>query len=612
MSTEVSDDTSEYVNGVFSYILRITGTLINRQKAVVNITGIRPFFDAKVPENYSPSSFKTILACILSITLKNTSKFRFKNIRAYSFKGYHTEKRVYIYITTWNQFDQNNALKAVHEGGTYLFQISVNNYNLISNDDYNNPLIFSTSLRNRTLVLTWNIETYSSQKTGEVPNAKYDKDKVFMICITVHWKDDSEPLKRICLVDIKTASDPRYLTLDIQILGFNDSQYDWKFIVEKANKLVNDRKFHSKHFKISGYMAIDVWPYFMGFYFKDKKSSLAYYLKKCKLDNKVDLSIHRINKYYEMALKETNTTTAEQMYEVAKYCIINALSCQRLMVKHNAINKYRKVASVAFLLLFDTHYFAGDMKVCNLLNAIKDFENRHPIISLDFASLYLSLIITYNLLPNKIILSQEHAVSHNNIPEEKGLYINVLEYLSAKRNELKRCFALLKAKKKDMDLTISSIVKGLLLSETIEQVLANAEKEKHSSLANNLYHFIHKKKYEFIAEYNSLCFNCSCLDVKQYTLKVYINTFYGIAGDSKSPFFLCELAGGVTSAGQRNIKLVTDFIKITHPDTTFDLHGRKLKLTKGKKMEFVNVAKELGKELDLYHYYEKTIIGLCA
>jgi hypothetical protein len=34
--------------------------------------------------------------------------------------------------------------------------------------------------------------------------------------------------------------------------------------------------------------------------------------------------------------------------------------------------------------------------------------------------------------------------------------------------------------------------------------------------------------------------------------------------------------------------------------------------TKGEKMEFVDVAKELGKELDLYHYYEKTIIGLCV
>src|SRR5271167_895181 len=40
-----------------------------------------------------------------------------------------------------------------------------------------------------------------------------------------------------------------------------------------------------------------------------------------------------------------------------------------------------------------------------------------------------------------------------------------------------------------------------------------------------------------------------------------MNTFYGTAGDSKSPFFLRELAGGVTSAGQRNIKLVADFVK---------------------------------------------------
>ena len=54
MPTEVSDDTSEYVNGVSSYILHITGTLINRQKAVVKITGIRPFFDAEVPKTIPP------------------------------------------------------------------------------------------------------------------------------------------------------------------------------------------------------------------------------------------------------------------------------------------------------------------------------------------------------------------------------------------------------------------------------------------------------------------------------------------------------------------------------------------------------------------------------
>jgi DNA polymerase elongation subunit (family B) len=214
---------------------------------------------------------------------------------------------------------------------------------------------------------------------------------------------------------------------------------------------VNDGKFHSKHLKIPGCVAIDVRPCFMGFYSKDKKSSLAYYLKECNLDNKVDLPIHRMNKYYEMALKETNATTAEQMHEVAKYCIIDALSCQRLMVKHNAINKYREVASVAFLSLFDAHYFAGGMKVCNLLSAstwqreiltsmissqqtetgkfpgayvfppVKGLENRRPVIGLDFASLYSNLIMTYNLSSDKIILSKEHAVSVEQ--SDKKLYI---------------------------------------------------------------------------------------------------------------------------------------------------------------------------------------------
>jgi DNA polymerase elongation subunit (family B) len=185
----------------------------------------------------------------------------------------------------------------------------VGNYNSISDDEYNNPLISSTLTKDRTLVLTWDIETYSSLGLGNFPTAQSDESNVFMICMSVHWKDDPNPLKQICLVDVETAPDPRWTTIicgnqvnllkafalcwkllapDIQI-GFNDSQYDWRFIVEKAKKLgvlewmynqmslkpsslekiskwqyqysaikVNDRDFHSKHLKIPGCVAIDV------------------------------------------------------------------------------------------------------------------------------------------------------------------------------------------------------------------------------------------------------------------------------------------------------------------------------------------------------------------
>ncbi len=51
---------------------------------------------------------------------------------------------------------------------------------------------------------------------------------------------------------------------------------------------------------------------------------------------------------------------------------------------------------------------------------------------------------------------------------------------------------------------------------------------------------------------------------------------------------------------------------VTHPNMTFNLHSRKLDSTKDEKMEFVNMVKELNKKLNLYYYYEKIIIGLCA
>src|SRR2546421_12836507 len=112
-----------------------------------------------------------------------------------------------------------------------------------------------------------------------------------------------------------------------------------------------------------------------------------------------------------------------------------------------------------------------------------------------------------------------------------------------------------------MELIIGLMGKDLSLLEAIEHILAKAREKKCVSLNKNLYHFINKEKHEFMAEYDSVCFDYSCLDAKQNALKVYMNTFYGTAGDSKSPFFLRALAGGVISAEQRNIKLVANFVK---------------------------------------------------
>src|SRR5207248_9933701 len=112
MPTEVSDDT-KYINGVSIYILRITGSLINGQKAIVNVMDIKPFFDVVVPEEIPLSMFKTKLVKILSNILNSTSKFGIETISAYQLQGYHTEKKPYICVRTWNYYDRYNALKAV-------------------------------------------------------------------------------------------------------------------------------------------------------------------------------------------------------------------------------------------------------------------------------------------------------------------------------------------------------------------------------------------------------------------------------------------------------------------------------------------------------------------
>ncbi|CAI2190674.1 4296_t:CDS:2, partial [Funneliformis geosporum] len=517
--------------------------------------------------------FKTKLVRILSNILNSTSKFGIETINAFPLQGYHTEKKPYICVRTWNYYDQNNALKAIRavgmctasdnlncqyyyrKEGTNLFRVSVNNYNPISDND---------ASQNRTLVLTWDIKTYSSRKTGEVSNAKYEEDVVFIIYITVHWKDDPEPLKQICLIDVETAPDPRLITVicENQTNLLKAFALCLKCLAPDIHIGVLEWIFNHMSLKPMSLKKITKWQYqynmIKKFYPKAKKSSLAYYLRECNLDNKVDLSIHRINKYYEKALKETNATMAEQMREVAKYCIINTLSCQQLMVKHNVINEYREVASIAFILLFNTHYFAIGIKVRNLLSAktgkypgayvfplVKDLKNRRPVISLDFASLYPSLIMTYNLSPDKIILSRERAeslkesgkrlheinfkynsrdvlawsIEHENQAEMKGLYPKVLKEFLIKRNSLKRCLAPLNDRKEELEKEIS-------LAEIRGENITDALKSKYSSVS-------------FIDTY---------LDTKSLALKVYMNTFYSEAENSGFPFFLRALASGDTDS----------------------------------------------------------------
>ncbi len=184
---------------------------------------------------------------------------------------------------------------------------------------------------------------------------------------------------------------------------------------------------------------------------RSEKTLLKYFLEKCGLNGKADMPMSKLWKYYSEAKNGTSDSSIRNMHKIVNYCVIDALRCQELMVKCNIINDYREVALIAYITLFDTHYYAIGKKVCNLLGAEawvqnilftmktseqkesgkylgayvfppeKGLENKRPVTGLDFASLYPSIIMNYNLSPEKMVsrlseadvLKRENKVLHN-------------------------------------------------------------------------------------------------------------------------------------------------------------------------------------------------------
>ncbi|CAB5202215.1 unnamed protein product [Rhizophagus irregularis] len=746
------EEAKENVNKIPHYVLRIYGHLVNGQKAVVTITGIKVFFDIRVPENASIPKFWSKIKHLLATEKDSQGNRSYLRIIAPNKDIRFTALDI---ISNYNsKVDQENRIEtASDDTGTYYrkvareYRIPLSGWGLISDYKYNfsapyyaksqhcphafyvhignfqpivdfGPLykIYPSSLfsRDRALVLTWDIETYDSRGLGNVPQAENDTAQVFMICMIVHWKDDPKPLEQIRLVDLETAPDPRCTTIicgnqtnllkafalcwksfapDIQ-LGFNDSGYDWPFIVEKATKLkvldwmvqqmsanprktaniqsiliwnyfggtgkplssgffyrdqwakktdrnfrrtegresinikfgTNNLSFESSFLKLPGCVPIDVCASLLQLFPRSERRSLKYFLEDCGLDSKADLPMSKLWKYYSEARGRISDSSTENMHEIANYCTIDALRCQELAVRHNIINDYREVASIAYITLFDTHYYAIGTKVSNLLGAeawtqdilfsmktsdqkasgkfpgvyvfppVKGLENKRPVTGLDFRSLYPSIIMTYNLSPEKMVstlseadeLERENKVLHNiefkyngnpirawtirhgNKSDQKGLFPKILERLGRMRNEIK---AQLKpiGKKKEYMGKVKSRMDGsqrdhasgsISIADAIKDVLSSTKNvKKRTEMVKILDPFIDFSYDNFIKEYSSVCFAYDSLNSKQKAIKLYMNSFYGVTGRSGSPFYILELAGGVTSAGQEIIKRVAEYVR---------------------------------------------------
>ena len=562
-------------------------------------------------------------------------------------------------------------------------------------------------LKDRTLVMGWDIETHSSRKTGDLPKACNPEDKTFCLACTFHWKDSPDVLLRVCMVDKPTHPDSRWTTIvcgseqnifrawslvwramapDVSI-GFNDSDYDYPFVVERAHqyedlawmmermsamprakqtsesvykwnfrrdvkiKITPEETFYSSFLQVPGCVPMDIRVCFKKLYPKSevaKGSSLNFYLKACKLPGKADMPVVRMWRGYESG-------DLEMMRKIIHYCIVDCWRCQQLQVKRNVVNDGREVALLSYCSLFDAHYYAGGMKVCNMLNAYagkrniacssiaqekaekgkypgafvfppdKGLENKRPVTGVDAASLYPSIIMAFNLSPETIIIEPQEAeklakegkvlhpisfmfngrpvkgwsVRHRDKQENIGLYPSILIDLFAKRKEMKKKLEPLQKLKELLESIMGTAGKEKIsLDQAVDRVVEIAHgkiEQTEKTLAvltvaanpdkraiKVCEHKISDSRAEIAAieslrksaedsgaaiadmiqsEYGRVSFEYEAANSKQKALKVFMNTFYGEAGNSRSPWFLLQLAGGVTSAGQNVIKSAWAFAK---------------------------------------------------
>ena len=289
-----------------------------------------------------------------------------------------------------------------------------------------------------TMSMTWDIETNSVDESLPLPHQT--DSKTFMICMTFQWHWAKETLLRVCLVD--KQCDPLDDALVVickseeelfkgfgkfhesmrpdLVIGFNDSDYDWKWLIERGitypgtltriancmsinepwKKYTDDSvyRFNCRNEKIKmeagtyadgislrvpGALNLDVRTLFRQIYPTAEKTTLAWFLSKNKLGGKVDMP------YKEMFAIERNATNLKSqgkkadsdavaqskadMAEVAQYCIIDAFRCHELFRIRNILGDRREVAAVSFTSLFDAFFRANGSKVCNLLFA----EGKH-------------------------------------------------------------------------------------------------------------------------------------------------------------------------------------------------------------------------------------------
>lgn len=291
-------------------------------------------------------------------------------------------------------------------------------------------------LKDNTMTMAFDIETYNSSNDGDIPMPQNMMHNMFMISLTFQMYHSNEQLLNVCLVDVPSAPHPDFLTIVCNneenlilgfaklydkmrpqlVMGFNSDGYDWPWIIERAAKYkglltkvvelfditIQDNRNDSKslyyykknsikieatlnadgqNLQTPGFIPIDVMTIFRQLYPTSEQYSLNFFLSKNKLGGKEDMPYQEMfNIYCEtkklvVAGLPVTEEYLNKMALVAKYCVVDSSRCHDLTLIRNVLQDKREVANISYTSIYDAFYRANGMKVRNLVIARGNLRN---------------------------------------------------------------------------------------------------------------------------------------------------------------------------------------------------------------------------------------------
>jgi DNA polymerase elongation subunit (family B) len=377
-----------------TYKIILWGVFEDGRRATVILDGIQPYFEVLVPEldgeergDFAQDLFDSLC------TQTNMEPIKFEITTGKQFKYFKKEKNYYVRFYFQKSTFRKNAIKfvreqkglsTVHDDLTCYYRVacrdrfmSFTSWNILSKykvstnsslkgsvftvdvpsggyTKYTGDISSTPNLcKDKSMTMTWDIETFSPD--GQLPRPENPLHKMFMIGITCQWYHSSESLIKICLVDMPCKPHKDYLTIVCGseervikafgkifqkmkpefLMGFNDADYDWPWLVTRASQTkglltylakcmdftvpwqpYNDTDILKYNFTLSkvkieaetyaegrtlqfpGYINLDVRTIFRQLYPTAEKSSLNWFLEKNKMTGKKDMPYHEMFKIY--------------------------------------------------------------------------------------------------------------------------------------------------------------------------------------------------------------------------------------------------------------------------------------------------------------------------